>query len=324
MGTTGTIFLLGLVLSLLGVGANNLLAGKREENARQENYQLNEQAADNADARTRALYNDLQSPSALLSQYQEAGLSPSMMFGGTPGGNPGQGAMGAGAAGISPTTFGFEGMDASAIADIKLKNAEARKANAEADTEAGINDRGKSELTMLVKKINNQELQNELQEYENTYKLMQTDLFGEYGEAEALAKINELVEHANQMKEQAEKLKTEGEILKGQKNALIQKTNEEVKNTIADTMVKYAQVKLINKQVTLTKAQCLSLLGDISYKQGMLTLGKEKLQKQVEQWAIENGFKKKDQQIAIAKMVLDFYLGVGDNTAKFIDAIMPF
>lgn len=45
------------------------------------NYKYNEMAAENADKRTRALYNDIYSPKALLGQYAEAGLSPSLMFG---------------------------------------------------------------------------------------------------------------------------------------------------------------------------------------------------------------------------------------------------
>ena len=78
---------------------NNAEAAKRAEQDRRENYMYGEMAAQNADARTRGLYNDFYSPSALLKQYQEAGLSPSMMFGGTPGQSGMSGAQGTGATG---------------------------------------------------------------------------------------------------------------------------------------------------------------------------------------------------------------------------------
>lgn len=110
---------------------NNYLAGKREEKARSENFKYNEMAADNADARTRALYADLQSPAALLQQYKEAGLSPSLMFGGGGiGGQTTQGAQGEGASGVSPHTFGINPMDA---ANMALINAQVKKTNAEAE-----------------------------------------------------------------------------------------------------------------------------------------------------------------------------------------------
>ena len=41
-------------------------------------YQMGEHAADNADARTRMLYNDLYSPQAQMDQLKQAGLSPSI------------------------------------------------------------------------------------------------------------------------------------------------------------------------------------------------------------------------------------------------------
>ena len=83
-----------------GLGAlNNYWSERLQSQARLENYKYGEMAAENADRRTRALYNDYYSPAALLKQYQEAGLSPSLMFGGTPGQGGMSGAQGTGANG---------------------------------------------------------------------------------------------------------------------------------------------------------------------------------------------------------------------------------
>lgn len=126
---------------------NNQWAKQREEEARQQNFELNEKAAENADARTRALYNDLYSPGAQLQQLKDAGLSPSLFYG-DGGGISGQtGAQGAGAAGISPTTFGISPLD---ISQIKLNNAQAEKLTAEAETERGDNERGQAEIGLIL------------------------------------------------------------------------------------------------------------------------------------------------------------------------------
>lgn len=90
------------VLGMASAGINYGIQKKLMQEDRAENYRYNEMAAQNADARTRALYRDIYSPEALLGQYREAGLSPSMMYGGTPGQGGMSGAQGGGANG--PTT----------------------------------------------------------------------------------------------------------------------------------------------------------------------------------------------------------------------------
>lgn len=107
---------------------NNSIALQREQQARRENYLYNEAAANNADKRTRALYNDFYSPEALLRQYQEAGLSPSMMFGGTPGQGGMSGAQGAGV--NQPSTF----MPISLLEGAQIAKLAAETANIKADT----------------------------------------------------------------------------------------------------------------------------------------------------------------------------------------------
>lgn len=56
------------------------------EQAAELNYQYGEKAANNADARARAIYTDLNSPGARVKQLQDAGLSTAMMYGSGGGG----------------------------------------------------------------------------------------------------------------------------------------------------------------------------------------------------------------------------------------------
>lgn len=133
--------------TILGSLLNNDLARRREAEARRENYKYNEMSADNADRRTRALYSDFYSPQALMRQYQEAGLSPSLMFGGTPGQGGMSGAQAASSA-VQPTTFGVDitkGLELGLMAaQVKKLNAETQ--NIETDTARADIQKGIEEL----------------------------------------------------------------------------------------------------------------------------------------------------------------------------------
>lgn len=109
-------------------GINNYLSRQQSDYDRQENYRLNELAAGAADQRTRALYNDFYSPSALMKQYKEAGLSPSLLFGGTPGQGGTTGAQGGGPGGPQSTYMPLSIMEAAQVANI---NAQTQKTKEE-------------------------------------------------------------------------------------------------------------------------------------------------------------------------------------------------
>lgn len=114
----------------------NAIAGaqqQREQNkfnaeeaakSRQETFALNEQAANNADARTRALFNDLYSPEAQMEQYRKAGINPSLMLANGLGGSGSSGAQG----GAGNATASSSGMFA-----INFDLLEAQKVQAEID-----------------------------------------------------------------------------------------------------------------------------------------------------------------------------------------------
>lgn len=123
----------------LGAAAVNAAASSGlTEKARRENYYYNEMSAQNADARTRALYTDLYSPKAQIEQLREAGLSPSVYYDGGAAGMSGQtGAQGAGTQGPVPNPFYIDPLSmaqiANIMADTKVKEEEAE--NLSSDTE---------------------------------------------------------------------------------------------------------------------------------------------------------------------------------------------
>ena len=147
MSVIGTIIGAGLNA---GFGAlNNYWAEQQASKARAENYMYGEMSADNADTRTRALYKDFYSPQALLKQYQAAGLSPSMMFGGTPGQGGMSGAQGSGGAGTPTPYMPMSLLEGAQIANLtaETNKTKAETKNIEKDTDLKELERQMSELT---------------------------------------------------------------------------------------------------------------------------------------------------------------------------------
>lgn len=146
--------IIGGAASVAGSVINNQLAGQRTDIDRRQNYLYGEMQADAADRRTRALYNDLYSPGALLRQYKEAGLSPSLMFGGTPGQGGTTGAMGSNA-GIQTPYMPLSMLEAAQIANItaQTKNVEADTEKKEAETSNVKIDTIRQEIAKYVEEL---------------------------------------------------------------------------------------------------------------------------------------------------------------------------
>lgn len=118
-----------LINNTLQLGTNylqGLINQKFAEQERAKNFEWNERAAQAADNRQRAQYQDLYSPEAMLQQYKAAGLSTSMMMsggapvtGGTAAGNMSAGTSGAypSAGSMSNPLMGVDMMKA--ITDLK-------------------------------------------------------------------------------------------------------------------------------------------------------------------------------------------------------------
>lgn len=125
------------VFGIMQTGLNNFFADERTREDRAQNYLYGEMSAEHADWRTRALYNDFYSPEALLRQYKKAGLSPSMMFGGTPGQGGTSGAQGTGAAGPQTPFMPFSMLEAAQVANIiaQTQKTKAETSNIMTDTQ---------------------------------------------------------------------------------------------------------------------------------------------------------------------------------------------
>lgn len=151
----------------MGIGAlNNYWSRENTKYFMAENYKYNEQAAENADKRTRALYQDFYSPEALLSQYQEAGLSPSIMFGGTPGQGGMSGAQGAGAQGMQA-----QYMPLSMLEGAQMANIAAQTEKVKAETKNIDKDTDLKKIEEAVKNMDLQQYQNEWSIVNSTWEI---------------------------------------------------------------------------------------------------------------------------------------------------------
>ena len=136
--------LMGGINAAIGA-ANNAISQQYTRENMLYGYQLNEQAANAADARTRKLYGDFYSPQAQMRQLKEAGLSPSIFYGGTPGQGGTAGAQGgthAMAAPYAPVSM----LEGAQVANLL---AQAKKTEAETKTITGENERGMAEIAKL-------------------------------------------------------------------------------------------------------------------------------------------------------------------------------
>lgn len=322
--------LIGAVMSAAAGMANNAISERQSQNARMQNFMLNEWAAANADRRARALYQDFQSPEALLRQYKEAGLSPSLMFGaggGTSGTIP-QGAQGEGASGLNTQMFGINALEAAQIGLIK---AQERKTDVETENISTNTDKQRAEIDKLVQDTKNAGLIYVWQELQNTLAQMDVNLKGEYAEQQIQAELAKTYAETNNLVAMLRSLKAKGKIDEESADSIIQYTRDRVTLQLAEIALKQSQKRLTDAQVTLTNTQVQKLLNDILVDNANVEISRravkvqeDQLNKQVEQWAIENGFKKKDQQIAIAGMVKDAIEGQQNMVVRIIDALIPF
>lgn len=109
-----------------------------DKKMQERSYNYNEMAADNADVRTRNLYESYETPSAKKRMLEEAGFNPALVYSGMNGSIP-QGAQGAGGNASANNLGGITAPSAMEIYDIlnakkDLEIKESQKENIDADT----------------------------------------------------------------------------------------------------------------------------------------------------------------------------------------------
>lgn len=255
------------------------------EKARRETFALNEQAANNADARTRALFNDLYSPSAQMEQYRAAGLNPSLMLANGLGGSGSSGAQGgagnatASSSGLFPINFDL--LQAQKVqAEIKKMNEDTRGQKIVNDSnQEWMNKTAEETYNKLKAEVNGQELANDIAELDLYIKDMTAESTIQQVTAEAVRISNE---------------------------ANISGINYEVAEATKETTIEMAEaaydkllseIRMNNQAVKLSKAQIRKMEYEmkLSYSQLLWDI-----------WDIKMNHKDKEQERKLEKAIAEY------------------
>lgn len=254
--------------SILAAKYNNVQAIAREREARDENFQYNEKAAENADARTRALYNDLYSPAAQMQQIKDAGLSPSIYANGGMAGKSGtSGAQAAGANGVSPTVYGADPINA-AIAAAQLGKVKAETDNIKADTanKEGTGAQGKADIAAKLAQAGLAEASKAYTEAQTTYQELVNTITSETGMRKAIAEVKQIDMQTYKAFQEARQAGWQVDFNK---------------------LTQQLQIDQLTNQNALLVAQKLTQESNIQLNEAQKTY----LSEQIKNWQIQNGLK---------------------------------
>lgn len=271
--------MVGTILGIMGNAAasiiNNRLAGQQAEKDRASNYRYNELAAQNADARTRALYNDFYSPEALLKQYKNAGLSPSLMFGGTPGQGGMSGAQGNGANGLQTPYMPMSMLEAAQVANIE---AQTKKTQAETDTIEGKNERGATEIAEGQSRIKTNLSQAGLNDAAaNLTKAQEIGqkIINETSYSKCIAEINYMQQLTSEALWRTFNQKIDYEFNLDTYNKRVEILNQTYTDLFTSTLLKNSEIKLNNAQIGLINQKVSESISQVA--QGWRSLELQKI-----------------------------------------------
>lgn len=300
LSTAGAIGLsagLGAGGNLLAAGINAIVAKRQQERQ----FQYNELAADNADKRTRALYNDLYSPAAQMEQIKAAGLSPSIYASGGIAGKQGvSGAQGAGVA--QAPVFGVDPIGAAlAGAQIAKTKAETNNINADTNNKKKTNGLIDAQIIDTYANAGLKTAQTSLTQVQTGLEQVQLNI----ASATESAQVQGVLDNLNRVFYESVIAQHEADrrgLLYKKESALFQteinKSIAEYENMLMDLSVKSAGIQL-------TQAQAKSLLETVNINWYNANTNRESahaqgkyLEEQVKQWAVQNeiDLQKLDQQ----------------------------
>lgn len=295
----------------LGGAVGNLINLPFQELARSQNFFYGEKAADNADARWRNQYLDFFSPAAQIQQYREAGLSPSLLYGGPQGSGGATAPQGGGAGGLQS---GFAPLDPTQLAmidnikaDTKLKESQAT--NTGADTQkklaeiAGLNE---DKLT----KIAQRRLITAQAEYQEGMNFIQGSTFNITLE-QAQVSLRIAYEDLNKVAAEARTAGVQADIDEATFQTKVAQVWADYENTLADTDnlksltgLNKQQIGLIVQQISNVQWQTWAIEKEQNRKDASFYLDQERLKADIEKWCMDNNTKLAIAQIeAVTDMV---------------------
>lgn len=279
--------------SILGAVANTAsnvitseynLANNKELMAQQHRY--NETSAENAYNRQKQLITQFYTPGAQVRMLEEAGLSPSLMYGGT--GQAGS-TSAPQAQGVGLPQSNMQPVD---YANIMLANAQARKLNAEAEV---VEEKGKEEAESRIAKAyadaGNAEAATALTNAETSFTKLNTEIATASKESNIYKIFYESKkveqEYLNAL-EVVRNSKVQADIAEETKDAAI-------KQIRANAEKAFEEIGLTTQQIEALKNQINTNIDMVKVQQANARTLSSQLNAQVEQWAKQNGLQERFQ-----------------------------
>lgn len=248
---------------------------EREKEGMGIQYNYNEKSAENADRRTRNLYTDLLSPAAKKRQIEEAGLSYGLLYGsggGAIGGNVSSGAQGGGVGKPSPSMPTGNPYDITsginAMAQAKLANASAKKAEAETKNITGESERGKAEIAKIQAETSTLLKEGENKEADTKYKALmaiQQELQNRITEGSIQDQIGLIKANREKAAEEVHSLVLQNGITEKAREAIIDSYYLNNKLTSAQIMVAQSQGTLNLEQANLIGETVLKTVAETDF-----------------------------------------------------------
>ena len=310
---------LSAAINTVGNLANSMISYGFQKQLMKQQFDHNEQAAINADARQRAQYHDMYSPTATLEQYKAAGLSPSMMLSGgapTTGGNA-QGAQGAGVSQPQyPNIKIFDPLTNAQIEDLRA-NVELKK------SQTALNNANKdftlSNIIKLAEETKNVQWQNKLLEIQKGLDDIKLKISQETTEdqiKQIQAQAENVYQNSLYANKQNEELQLKINYDKETYTTRINQLTANYKNTLKDFALKESQINLNEEQINnLIQTVSIKRLEMMNEKTRISDL-KNFYEAEVNQWAKENKIHITDRWVNFAAQLIGSACNLGAVALK--------
>lgn len=265
---------------------------------------------------------------AQVAQMKAAGLNPALMYGSAGGGGSTQGGAGmAGGAGAGSGSVGGTpsapdtGITTGIGMGLQLGLLDAQKKNIEADTEKKRAEAGKEEATIdnLIALTQNEKVKQGLI-YSQT---RLNDALEELNRA----KVNEVGWNIKNIEKSIDKMESEingtnldNDLKSRTIENQVKLVAEELKNKMADTLVKYSQNKVNNAEATAIADRIEQAWMGLGIQRGQYELDRSKLEVEADKIAKEVGIKQEHLSNEEKNIIKDYILGIGNIIARIATA----
>lgn len=265
---------------------------------------------------------------AQVAQMKAAGLNPALMYGSAGGGGSTQGGAGmAGGAGAGSGSVGGTpsapdtGITAGIGMGLQLGLLDAQKKNIEADTDKKRAEAGKEEATIdnLIALTQNEKAKRGLI-YSQTRLNDALEELNRTKVDEVGWNIKNIEKSIDKMEAEINRTNLDNDLKSRTIENQVKLVAEELKNKMADTLVKYSQNKVNNAEATAIADRIEQAWMGLGIQRGQYELDRSKFEVEADKIAKEVGIKQEHLNNETKNIIKDYILGIGNIIARIATA----